>query len=98
MVVEAPRRNGSFLTGRRYADAVPRLLPSLRPRVAAGGTRPNWLDGLTGETFMWGCAIGIAVFAVTLRLLHFWLIMGAGFAVYFLQSFWRGRTAKSDSQ
>src|ERR1035438_2742452 len=80
----------------RYCEAVPRLLPSLRPRVPAGGTRPNWWDGLSGESFMWGCALGIAVFTVSLRLLHFWLIMGAGFAVYFLQSFWRGRTSKSD--
>ncbi|MGA2194512.1 MAG: methyltransferase [Bryobacteraceae bacterium] len=80
----------------RYCGAVPRLLPAFRPRVPAGGTRANWWDGFSGETFMWGCAAGIAVFAVTLRVLHFWLIMGAGFAVYFLQSFWRERTAKSD--
>jgi protein-S-isoprenylcysteine O-methyltransferase Ste14 len=80
----------------RYSNAVPRLLPALRPGVPAGGTRPNWWDGFSGETFMWGCAAGIAVFAVTLRVLHFWLIMGAGFAVYFLQSFLRSRTAKSD--
>jgi len=76
---------------RRYCDAVPRLLPALRPGVPASGTRPNWLDGLTGETFMWGCAIGIAVFTVSLQLLHFWIVMGAGFAIYFLQSFWRSR-------
>ena len=82
----------------RYCDAVPRLLPALRPRVPAGGTRPNWVDGLTGESFMWGCAIGIAVFAVTLQLLHFWIIMAAGFAIYFLQSFWRSRTAKSPTE
>jgi protein-S-isoprenylcysteine O-methyltransferase Ste14 len=79
----------------RYCNAVPRLLPALRPRVPAGDTRPNWLDGLTGESFMWGCAIGTAVFAVTLQVLHFWIVMGAGFAVYFLQSFGRSRTAKS---
>ena len=42
-----------------------------------------------------GCAIGIAVFAVTLQLLHFWIVIGAGFAIYFLQSFWRSRSAKS---
>jgi hypothetical protein len=45
---------------------------------------------------MWGCAIGIAVFTVSLQLLHFWIVISAGFAVYFLQSFGRGRTAKSD--
>ncbi|HMD76287.1 MAG TPA: isoprenylcysteine carboxylmethyltransferase family protein [Terracidiphilus sp.] len=75
----------------RYCEAVPRLLPSLRPRVPAGGTRPNWVDGIAGETFMWGCAIGIAVFAVSLQVIHFWIVISAGFAVYFLQSFWRGR-------
>jgi hypothetical protein len=37
---------------------------------------------------------GIAVFAVTLQLLHFRLIISAGFAVYSVQSFWRSRTAK----
>jgi protein-S-isoprenylcysteine O-methyltransferase Ste14 len=79
----------------RYCESVPRLVPSLRPCVPAGGARPNWLDGLTGETFMWGCAIGIAVFAVSLRVIYFWIIMSAGFAVYFLQSFWRSRGAKS---
>jgi len=71
---------------RRYFETVPRLWPSLRPRVPAGGARPNWVDGFVGETCMWGLAIGMAVFDVTLRLVHFWVIMGAGFAVYFLQA------------
>ena len=79
---------------RRYFETVPRLWPSLRPRVPAGGGRPNWVDGFAGETFIWSFAIGMAVFDVTLRLAHFWIIMGAGFAVYFLQAWARKRTAK----
>jgi protein-S-isoprenylcysteine O-methyltransferase Ste14 len=78
---------------RRYCETVPRLWPSLRPRVPAGGGRPNWVDGFAGETFIWGFAIGMAVFDVTLRLVHFWAIMGAGFAVYFLQAWARKRRA-----
>jgi hypothetical protein len=80
---------------RRYFETVPRLWPSLRPLVPAGGGRPNWVDGFAGETFVWGLAIGMAVFDVTLRLTHFWIIMGAGFAVYFLQDRLRKRTAKT---
>jgi protein-S-isoprenylcysteine O-methyltransferase Ste14 len=34
-----------------YCKAVPRLIPSLRPRVAAGGRTPNWGRALMGEVF-----------------------------------------------
>jgi len=78
-----------------YCRAVPRLLPAFTPRLPAGGARANWLDGFTGETFMWGCAIGIAAFAVTLQVIYFWIVLAIGFAIYFLQSFWRSRTAKA---
>jgi hypothetical protein len=53
------------------------------------------LDGFAGETFVWSFAIGMVVFDVTLRLVHFWVIMGAGFVVYFLQAWLRKRTAKT---
>jgi protein-S-isoprenylcysteine O-methyltransferase Ste14 len=76
---------------RRYFETVPRLWPSWRPRVPAGGGRPNWVDGFVGETCMWSLAIGMAVFDVTLRLAHFWIIMGTGFTVYFLQAWVRKR-------
>ena len=79
---------------RRYFETVPRLWPSLRARVPAGGGRPNWVDGFTGESFMWSFAMAMAVFDVTLRLAHFWIVMGAGFAVYFLQGWLRKRRAR----
>jgi len=81
----------------RYFETVPRLWPALRARVPAGGGRPNWVDGFAGETFVWSLAIGMAVFDVTLRLMHFWIIMGAGFAVYFLQAWVRKRRARNYS-
>jgi protein-S-isoprenylcysteine O-methyltransferase Ste14 len=34
-----------------YCKAVPRLIPSPRPRVAAGGRIPNWGRALLGEVF-----------------------------------------------
>jgi hypothetical protein len=78
---------------RRYFNAVPRLWPSLRPRIASGGAKPNWRDGLTGEIFMWSIAIGMTAFVVTQRIWMFWLVMGVGFAIYFLQAYLRKRPA-----
>jgi len=78
---------------RKFCETVPRLWPSLRPRVPAGGRRPNWVDGFAGETFMWSFAIGMAVFVVTLQLVYFWIIRGAGYVIYFLQAWLRKRRA-----
>jgi protein-S-isoprenylcysteine O-methyltransferase Ste14 len=70
---------------RRYLSAVPRLLPALAPRVAPTGTKPNWLDGFTGEFFMWGLSGGMAAFTFTRSARWLWIIMGASWAVYFLR-------------
>jgi protein-S-isoprenylcysteine O-methyltransferase Ste14 len=76
---------------RRYRAAVPRFLPSLRPRVPASGAKANWIDGFTGELFMWGGAAAMAVFTATRSLLYFWIVFGLGMAIYFVQSFIRSR-------
>jgi hypothetical protein len=80
---------------RRYFNAVPRLLPSLRPRIPSSGAKPNWRDGLTGEIFMWSIAMGMTAFVVTQRIWVFWLVMSAGFAIYFLQAYLRKRPSTS---
>jgi protein-S-isoprenylcysteine O-methyltransferase Ste14 len=46
-----------------YRRLVGRLLPGLRPRIAAPGVRPHWLEGLLGECFALGVALCIAVLA-----------------------------------
>jgi len=78
---------------RRFFQSVPRLLPSLMPSVPAAGGQPNWIDGFTGELFMWGCAVGMALFAATENMLYCSTAMGAGFAVYFFQAFTRRKPA-----
>jgi protein-S-isoprenylcysteine O-methyltransferase Ste14 len=76
---------------RRYFEAVPRLIPSLRPGVPASGAKADWADGFVGEFFMWGLAAGLAVFALTEQLSFFWIVVGTCFAIYFLQNFIRSR-------
>jgi protein-S-isoprenylcysteine O-methyltransferase Ste14 len=50
---------------REYCKAVPSLLPSLAPRVPPSGGKPKWLQGLVGETMMWGFFVALAGFALT---------------------------------
>ena len=39
-----------------YCALVPRIVPSLKARVAAGGLTPRWGQALLGEIYMWGVA------------------------------------------
>jgi protein-S-isoprenylcysteine O-methyltransferase Ste14 len=79
---------------RHYYAAVPRLLPALAPRVPASGAKPNWVDGFSGELFMWAAAAAMAVFTATQRLLYFGIVFGTGLVVYFLQAYRRERARK----
>jgi protein-S-isoprenylcysteine O-methyltransferase Ste14 len=45
-----------------YCKRVPRILPSLTPRVPPSGRQPHWLQGLLGEIYMIGVAVSFAVF------------------------------------
>lgn len=57
---------------RSYRDAVPRLLPSLTPRVPSAGNSPHWADGFRAELMYWGLALAMWVFAITLNIKMFW--------------------------
>ncbi len=76
---------------RRYFNAVPRLWPSLLPRIPSSGIKPNWRDGLTGELFMWALAAGMTAFVITQKIWLFYAVTAAGFAIYFLQAWLRKR-------
>lgn len=57
----------AFLTPRlgepyaEYLKAVPRLIPSLRPRVPAGGQKPHWGLAVLGEILPIGVLVSYAV-------------------------------------
>ena len=69
---------------RLYLNSVPRLLPSLTPRVAAGGIAPEWGQALVGETFMWFFALAAVSFAVNLNRRLFVTLMVCGIAASIL--------------
>ncbi len=65
---------------RRFVGCVPRLLPSLRPRLPAGGLIPRWGQAVVGEAFMWFFAFAAVCFAATLNRRVFLIMTSAGIA------------------
>ncbi len=59
---------------REYRHAVPRMFPSLWPRIARGAARPDWANGLASEAFFWSFAMGLMMFTATLQ--FYWLSIG----------------------
>jgi protein-S-isoprenylcysteine O-methyltransferase Ste14 len=69
---------------RRYMHAVPRFVPALTPRVAAGGGRPQWGQAFAGEIFVWLMGAGVLCFAITLRFAITAAVFLSSFALYFV--------------
>ena len=67
---------------RAYRAAVPRLLPSLSPRIPSGLTRPRWAQAWLGEAFFWGFTVAVGAFAVTLKLRYAYIVSGASLLFY----------------
>jgi len=66
---------------RQYQEAVPRLAPSLKPRVALAGGRANWAEGFQAEFWYWGFPVSVASFAFTLNTAAFLVILSLSVAL-----------------
>jgi protein-S-isoprenylcysteine O-methyltransferase Ste14 len=69
-----------------YRQAVPRLWPSLRPRVASAGGHAMWREGIKAESWYWGFAAALIAYAVTLKLKLFFSILGASLVLFWVSS------------
>jgi protein-S-isoprenylcysteine O-methyltransferase Ste14 len=47
---------------REYCAKVPRIIPSLTPRVPESSVKPNWGLGFMGEIYMWGVVVSFLAF------------------------------------
>jgi protein-S-isoprenylcysteine O-methyltransferase Ste14 len=70
----------------RYSQAVPRLWPSLLPRIAAAGSQARWVLGFQAECWYWGFAVAVTAFAITLNATLMLVIVGASIAVFWISS------------
>lgn len=79
----------------RYRKAVPRLLPSPWPRIPSGGQQPRWGAGFLAEIWSWGFAASVLGFALTFKLLVFFVILGASLVVFWVRSTMLQKKAKA---
>lgn len=70
---------------REFCRRVPKLLPSLRPRIPAAGLKPQWGQALRGEAFMWGFFLTMAGFTITLQDRVAYILAGVTLLLWFLQ-------------
>jgi protein-S-isoprenylcysteine O-methyltransferase Ste14 len=70
---------------RAYFAAVPRLWPSLAPRVPVGGTHPRWLQAFLGEGWIWMFALDGFLFAWSLSLRLYYGLLWVCAAAYLLR-------------
>jgi len=68
-----------------YCRAVPRLVPTLRPRVPASGARPHWREALATQTPWWAIATGELAYAASLRLSIAILVALVGIPIQLVQ-------------
>jgi protein-S-isoprenylcysteine O-methyltransferase Ste14 len=69
-LIDEEERQLSAAQGESYAAykrAVPRLVPSLTPRLPAASLAPRWGQAFAGEAMFWGFAVGMILLAVTLQ-------------------------------
>src|SRR5271154_677051 len=57
---------------RAFMKAVPRLWPSIRARIPAGESKPDWISGLAAEAFFMSFAFGITAFAIFIDIRWFY--------------------------
>jgi hypothetical protein len=69
-----------------YCRAVPRLWPSLSPRVASAGRQARWTEGIKAESWYWGLAAALIAYAITLKSKLFFLILAASLVLFWLSS------------
>ncbi len=79
---------------RAYCAAVPRFFPALRPRVPASGAKPRWGQAFAGEAFIWGFALSVVAFAITLSEKIFWIVLGVSLGGYICYWMVSGRIAR----
>lgn len=60
----------------RYQRAVPCLWPSFTPRIPVGGRKPEWGQAFLGEVTIWAVALATLLYALTLRAVMIYGIIG----------------------
>ncbi len=72
----------------QYCRLVPRIIPSLTPRVPSGDLQPHWGQAFLGELFMWGFFAAVVAFAVTQNQRVLLSVIVLSLLLYIIRSYW----------
>jgi protein-S-isoprenylcysteine O-methyltransferase Ste14 len=81
-----------------FLAAVPRLWPSLSPRLPASGLLPQWGQAFLGESHLWTLALNGFIFAWQVDTRLYYIILGVAGVAYFLMRTVMKRMWKRNSQ
>lgn len=79
---------------RKFARTLPRLLPSISPRLPAAGLDPCWGKAFQAEAAMWGFFVMMIAFTITLRDSVAWTLGLASLVLWLtlrIRERWRNR-------
>jgi protein-S-isoprenylcysteine O-methyltransferase Ste14 len=75
-----------------FKKAVPQLCPALTPRIPAAGGKASWAAGFKAEGWVWGFALAVALFAVTLKQKVFLTVLAVSLGVFFVVAIAKRKT------
>jgi len=81
-----------------FKKAVPRLCPALTPRTPSAGGRANWVAGFKAEGWVWGFALAVALFAITLKQKVFFVVLAVSLGVFFVVAFALPRSSEEKNR
>src|SRR4051812_18221792 len=70
-----------------FKKAVPRLCPALTPRIPAAGGKADWAAGFKAEGWVWGFGLAVTLFAITLKMKVFLIVLAVSLAGFFVVAF-----------
>jgi protein-S-isoprenylcysteine O-methyltransferase Ste14 len=70
-----------------FKKAVPRLCPALTPRIPAAGRMANWAAGFRAEGWVWCFALAVTLFAITLKMRVFLIVLAVSLGIFFAVAF-----------
>ncbi len=76
---------------RAFRSAVPRLIPSLSPRLPASGRTARWPQAWLAESFIWAFAVALLCFAITLNVTTMMVIIMGSLTTYAVIHIWNSR-------
>jgi protein-S-isoprenylcysteine O-methyltransferase Ste14 len=91
---EAELQQGQREQYKHYYKAVPRLWPSMGPRIASTKRQARWTEGFMAESWYYGLAAAVVAFTITMSLMLFLVILVSSLVLFWVSSMFLRKKSK----